>query len=161
MKSLKTYLIVVSFLLLGAVALLIYVWYRVQETQIQLETIDATEVTRPNGVTDSIEPQINTIEVPLDQDMPSAAPVPTPTPTSTVEPTPEVTKPIVVDTNTLSDSQQKILKTFGYDEGTLTITPAMISCAEDAVGKERLAEILDGSSPSTMESIKILPCFKA
>jgi cytoskeletal protein RodZ len=159
MKSLKTYLIVVSFLLLGAVALLIYVWYRVQETQIQLKTIDTTEATRPKGTTDSIEPQINNTDAPLDQGMPPTAQIPTPTPT--VEPTPEVTKPIVVDTNTLSDSQQKILKTFGYDEGTLTITPAMISCAEEAVGKERLAEILDGGSPSTMESIKILPCFKA
>jgi len=82
--------------------------------------------------------------------------------TGTSSPTTQgtVTKPITVKTDSLSDTQQKILKSFGYTQDTLTITPAMVSCAENAVGKQRLAEILNGGSPSPIESVKLLPCFK-
>lgn len=157
MKSLKTYLIVVSLLLVVAIFSGVYVWYRVQQTHVQIEKIGAKEVILPQSNEDQKSNQNGEQTTSSGQKgVPEVQSEPAQT-----ESTPEVTKPIVVDTAKLPDSQQKILKTFGYDEGTLTITPAMISCAEEAVGKDRLGEIMGGSSPSALESIKILPCFKA
>lgn len=156
MKSLKVYLIVVSFLLFVALSFGVYVWYQLQQTHVQIEKIGGKEVVLPKTTEDKRPDQNTDPVIPSEQKGAS-----TTQSSSQTEAVPEVTKPIVVETNTLSDSQQKILKTFGYDEGTLTITPAMILCAEEAVGKDRLKEIMDGSSPSALESIKILPCFKA
>lgn len=68
--------------------------------------------------------------------------------------------PIVIETNTLSDTQQGMLETMGYTKDTITITPAMIACAEGAVGATRLKEITGGAAPSPLESMKLLPCFK-
>lgn len=146
-----------SVLLVFAISFGVYVWYKVQQTHVQIEKIGAKEIMLPKTAEDKKQDQGKDQTAPVEQ---TGAPTSETPPTST-EVTPEVVKPIVVETATLPDSQKKILKAFGYDEGTLTITPAMISCAENAVGKDRLGEILDGSSPSALESIKILPCFKA
>ena len=72
----------------------------------------------------------------------------------------EDTEPIIINTTTLSETQQSILKTFGHNSQTLIITPAMVVCAQDSVGKERLDEIMKGSAPSPLESVKLLACFK-
>lgn len=76
----------------------------------------------------------------------------------------EVTKktpePIVIETSTLSDKQQKMLESFGFDDGTITITSEMLICAENALGKERLRELTEGSSPTPLESLTLLPCLK-
>jgi cytoskeletal protein RodZ len=73
----------------------------------------------------------------------------------------ENTAPIVIETDTLSETQQGMLKSMGYTKDTVTITPAMITCAENAVGAARLKEITSGAAPSPLESMKLLPCFKS
>jgi flagellar basal body-associated protein FliL len=133
MKSIKIYLVIVSVLLVLAVGIGVYVWYTLQKLDTQVEGIQ-------------LEQQQKKSTAPTDV---SSGSVQT------------VTKPITVQTNTLTETQQKILKGFGYTQSTLTITPAMVTCAEEAVGKARLAEIMDGATPSTFESMKLLPCFKA
>jgi hypothetical protein len=145
MKSLKIYLAIVSLLLLLAIACGVYVWYTVQKTHTQMEEVSKEVKILPTATE---TPEIKEGTSPEPERAP-VAPAPE-----------EEVKPIVVDTNTLSDSQRKVLESFGFS-GTLTITPAMISCAEDAVGKDRLQEIMDGSAPSPLESLKLLPCFKA
>lgn len=71
-----------------------------------------------------------------------------------------ITEPIIIKTNSLTPTQQKMIETLGFEGDTITITPTMVACAEDAVGKERLGEITNGAAPSPLESMKMLPCFK-
>ena len=65
---------------------------------------------------------------------------------------------IVVNTDSLGDGQQKMLKTFGV-EGDIEITPAMIACAEEKIGQERVAEIVEGATPSFMEGVSLASCY--
>jgi hypothetical protein len=130
MKAIKIYLVVVTVLLVVAIGLGIYVWYKIQ-------TFNAV--------------------IPVPVDSPSAQEnIQTMTPsTSTSTPA-----PITVTTDSLTDTQKKMLETLGYTQDTFTITPAMIQCAEESVGKTRLDEIVGGGAPTPFESVKLLPCFK-
>lgn len=133
-KSIKIYLIIVTVLLVVALGFGVYVWYTLQKLNVQVQ---------------DIVPNASQKELPKSD-----------TPTKTTS-TQTVTKPITVETKTLTETQQKTLKTFGYNKDTFTITPQMVTCAEEAVGKSRLDEIMKGSAPSPLESVKLLPCFKA
>ena len=135
MKLIKIYLIVVTTLLVSAIGLGIYVWYTIQKLNTAIDAAPTSDMVVPqsNESTDTL----NTV------------------------PEKQPTEPIVVETDKLTPAQQSILQGFGYTKETFTITPAMITCAENAVGKVRLQEILDGSAPSPLESLKLLPCFKA
>ena len=85
------------------------------------------------------------------------------TETEIVEPQENTTTapaPIVIEKSDMSESQQKALETLGFTQESYTITPTMVNCAEEAVGKTRLAEITGGTAPTPLESIKLLPCFK-
>lgn len=145
MKAIKIYLIVVTTLLIIAMCLGVYVWYTVQTVETREMERDTTEhmnQTHPailqtsDGDTDS-----NTETIPSkDQAI--------------------KTEPIVVQTDSLTDTQKNMLESLGYSENTITITSEMIACGEEAVGAERLKEITDGSAPSPLESVKLLPCFK-
>jgi flagellar basal body-associated protein FliL len=76
------------------------------------------------------------------------------------KPTVILDKPIVIKTSELPASQQKVLDTVGITADSFTITQDMVTCAEGAVGGTRMQEILDGSAPSPLESLKLLPCLK-
>ncbi len=136
MKAIKIYLVVVTLLLVIAISLGVYAWYKIQTFSGAVPTgVESTEVTSSGTVTKDGKG------------------------TSTgVTPAKEA---IVIPTESLSSSQQKMLEAFGFDQKSFTITPAMITCAENAVGKDRLNEIVNGGAPSPLESMKLLPCFKA
>ena len=72
----------------------------------------------------------------------------------------QLESPIVIDTAKLPESQQKVLETVGLGDETFTITQGMVQCAEEALGTARVEEILGGSAPSPIESLKLLPCVK-
>lgn len=127
MKAIKIYLVVVTLLLIGAIGLGVYAWYKIQ--------------------------QFNTI-APIASDSDTVVSGTTKAPSTS---TPE---PITITADSLSPTQQKMLETFGYTQDTFTFTPTMIVCAENAVGKTRLDEIVGGAAPSPFESVKLLPCFK-
>ncbi len=132
MKTIKICLAIIVVLLVLGIGIGVYVWYTIQHVP--------TAADIPN-LQQRAEVQ---------------------TERSTVA-TPDVTEdiaPIVIETDTLSDTQQSMLETMGYTKDTVTITPAMIACAEDAVGGARLKEITGGAAPSPLESVKLLPCFK-
>ncbi len=137
MKLIKIYLAIVTVLLIVGLGFGVYVWYTIQH-------------------------------------VPSAADIPAfeqKTTASTEENTPETSHtsqndaetvaPIVIETDTLSETQQGMLESMGYTKDTVTITPTMVACAEDAVGAARLKEITGGAAPSPLESMKLLPCFKS
>ena len=133
MKSIKTYLIVMVCLLIAALVALVSVWYVFQKTQNSIG--DPTPVLEKKSKTNS------------------------PQSTTTEKVTTTKQKPIVIQTESLSSSQQKTLETLGYSKETITISPEMIACAEDAVGKDRLTEITNGAAPTPIEAVKLLPCF--
>lgn len=130
MKSLKIYIGVVLVLLTLGIGLGVYVWYTLQT----LETVVPTEVTSPNDTKND----------------PATQP---PSTKTDAEPT-------IIEVEALPQSQQKILEGFGYTQDSVTITPAMMECAQKSLTNERIAEILGGSAPTPIESLKLLPCFK-
>ena len=146
MKAIKIYLIVVTVLLITAMGFGVYVWYKVQKFN--------TEI----GVT---EQKLPTVVVP------NTTSEPTVTSSSSTQNTAPVTnaipvkEPIILKKKDLSGTQQKIAESLGFSQDTLEITPAMISCAENAIGKDRLDAIIKGGAPSAIESLKLVPCFKA
>ena len=136
MRAIKIYLVIVTVLLIGAIGLGVYVWYMIQQT--------------PTGGGNSIK-----------ADIPSQGKVSADNEVSVSPNTTEVVEPVVIQTSDLTETQQKMLETMGYTQESFTITPAMITCAENAVGKTRLGEIMNGAAPGPLESAKLLPCFKS
>lgn len=65
---------------------------------------------------------------------------------------------ITIESDSLSPNQQKTLETLGI-EGDIEITPEMIACAEEKVGKERLDEIINGDTPSFLEGVSLVSCY--
>lgn len=135
MKAIKIYLAIVTTLLIIAIGVGVYVWYMIQHV--------------PSGAMSGRE----STEVRQTKEKTSVQ-------TESTTPQEKSAEPIILQTSTLSETQQKMLTTLGYTQDNVTITPAMIACAEDSVGKERLNEIIKGSAPSPLESVKLLPCFK-
>ncbi len=80
--------------------------------------------------------------------------------TTNTTPTSEPTGGTVISTANLSDGQQKLLSTLGIDASKITVTPAMIACAEAKVGAARIAEITGGATPSFTEGLSLLACYK-
>ncbi len=66
----------------------------------------------------------------------------------------------VISTANLSAGQQKLLSSLGIDASKITVTPAMIACAEAKVGAARIAEITGGATPSFTEGLSLLACYK-
>jgi hypothetical protein len=136
MKLIKIYLGIVTVLLILGIGFGIYVWYTVQKIDAEVGTVkkETPQAIVPSPVVDTnVSSKAST----------------------------EITEPVVVKTADLTTTQQNMLKTFGYTQDTFTITPAMITCAENAVeGKARLEEIMKGAAPTPLESLKLLPCFK-
>jgi hypothetical protein len=60
----------------------------------------------------------------------------------------------------LTDSQKKMLESFGIDTEAVTVTATMIACAEAKLGKTRIEEIKNGDTPSILESASLLSCYK-
>jgi len=140
MKAIKIYLIVVSILLCVAIGFGIYVWYIVQKLDTQIGDTSVPSVSQ-NIKTPSAEEGDTTKDSSKSSDQ-------------------IVAEPYVIQMSDLPETQQKVLETVGIKGDTITITAEMISCAEKAVGKERLAEIQTGTAPTAFESVKLLPCLK-
>lgn len=60
----------------------------------------------------------------------------------------------------LSAGQRTMLESFGLDPNEVTLTPAMIACAEAKIGKARVVEIMAGATPSFMEGASLVACYK-
>jgi hypothetical protein len=70
----------------------------------------------------------------------------------------EPTPAIIIDVETLPEVQQKALTTFGFQGQTITISDSQLTCAKDAVGEERLAEIVAGDALGPLEMSKLYGC---
>lgn len=66
----------------------------------------------------------------------------------------------VVSTTNLSAGQKQLLSALGIDATGITITPAMIACAEAKVGGARVQEISNGATPTLSEGMTLLACYR-
>jgi len=130
MKQLKIFLLVGFVLLFIAAGAVGYVWLKLQHALQTVPTIDVEQVT-PVFVESDDTPVANTV--------------------------PE--EGIPIDTSTVSAEQKEVAKKVGIDLDTIVITPQMVSCAEQKIGSTRVAEIMNGSSPTTLEGISLLGCL--
>jgi cytoskeletal protein RodZ len=159
MKWIKIYLGIVTVLLVAGIAAGVYVWFTVQALDEQVNQVNDVS---PKNSNDEVSPTNTKTDIKKPTTQTQTNETVTVSDVNTEAASPQVnTAPITVTTTNLPESQQKLLKSLGIDADTITITPTMISCAEKAVGKTRLDEIVGGSSPSALESLKLLPCFKA
>jgi uncharacterized iron-regulated membrane protein len=65
---------------------------------------------------------------------------------------------VMIEVEELPEAQQKTLNAFGFEGETITISDTQMQCAEAAVGKERLAEIVSGATPGPIEAAKLFGC---
>ncbi len=147
MKPSTLFLVTGTILLLIAIGAGLYVWYKVQtldkaigDTQ---ETIDRLEVEKNEnvrtGTTDSSKQDTQT----------SVDPVIAAESTTTV-----------IDLTKLTDTQKEILGAFGVSGQSFEVTQEMSVCVGKAIGNERFNQIVGGSAPTPLESMRLLPCFK-
>jgi len=163
MKIIKIYFVVASILLCLALGFGVYVWYKIQTLN---QAVDAVTERMPVTEVPTQQPSENIPEVPTQQPSENIPEATSSQPKNVVQQpvpsTPVIEKkeePILIQTATLSESQQKIIKGLGYTGDTITISPVMVRCAEDSVGKARLAEILAGATPGALEAISLMSCF--
>lgn len=141
MKTLKILLIVFLAALLFAVGWFGYAWYTL--------THPASDALG----TASVEVEKNAPEDDQTTDKGSSV---LPAATETIVPD----KPITVSSDSLTKDQQVLLERFGLDSTEITITPKMVECAEGALGSARIGEIVAGASPTSLESLRLLPCIR-
>ncbi len=68
-------------------------------------------------------------------------------------------KPVTIPVTALTDGQKALLGKLGIDPTTFVVTPGMVTCAEDALGSTRVAEIIAGGTPSALETLRLSPCL--
>lgn len=69
----------------------------------------------------------------------------------------------VVDKNpVLSPAQEKVLETVGIDPAAVptSITPEQEACFKEVLGEVRVAEIIDGATPSPLELLQGKRCIE-
>lgn len=66
---------------------------------------------------------------------------------------------VPLDSLALTEGQREAIALVGIDVETFVITPEMQVCAEEALGAERLNEIIAGAAPTFMETTRLLPCL--
>ncbi len=66
-----------------------------------------------------------------------------------------------VDSSNLTEGQIKLMKALGVDPASVTITPAMVACAESSLGGARVEEIKNGATPSIIEGGKLVACYNS
>jgi len=70
-------------------------------------------------------------------------------------------KPVLtIQKSDLTDSQQRMLSLTGFDGEEIVVTESTILCAETKIDPKRLAEILEGATPSISESLTLLSCLR-
>lgn len=141
MRAIKIYLIVVTCMLIVALGFGVYVWYKLQILGTADPYISNTKEQAKSLETNGLEGQHEEAAAP-DSSLSN-----------------KTQEPIVIEGDTLSDSQKKALETFGFETDSVTITKEMIECAERELGKERVLEIMNGAAPGPLESLTLLGCI--
>lgn len=138
--SIRTYLIVVTSMLVLSLCAGVYVWRVYQSVQEEKSSIEE------GGA--SIPPRENREE---------RNPSTTPAVETSTEATPY--EPVTLNASMLNEEQRAILESFGMGDAHVTITDVEYSCIEKALGKSRLGEVIQGAAPSPLEAVRIAACL--
>ena len=74
-------------------------------------------------------------------------------------PTAAPKEPVTVSASALTEGQKALLIKLGIDPTKFVVTPKMVTCAEDTLGPTRVAEIIKGDTPTTVEAVRLSPCL--
>ena len=136
----KKFFYVGTSLVVLAIGATVVVWYLLQQT---LTTPSQTaDTTTSSNTVESVQP------VEISETSISA------TPTPVAEPAP----PPVPE---LNEQQRQAAEAVGINIDEITLTPAMIVCAEEKMSRERMLEIAEGDAPTFFEALALVPCVKA
>lgn len=141
-KAVYIYLVTASIFLCIALGLAIYVWHTLQQLGSESTNVPLTE-SEVRTEASSEDDTTRATSAVKDSDNTNAA-----------------EESIVIEKSTLTEGQQQALQTLGVEGDQLVITESMISCAKEALGEERYAEILGGSTPGPLESLSLLGCMR-
>ncbi len=159
LKSPKTFLMITAAMLLVALAAGIGVWVALIKYQKDLDI-------ERSGVVEDVKNDGEVLPQPEPQSTRSPIPViETDTSGTEVETTPETSvgipeEPIVIERESLSETQQKLFDVLGFEGESVVISPEVVLCAREAVGETRFTEIINGSAPGPIEAAKLLSCTK-
>ena len=145
MSKLKIFLISAIFLLVLAIVASGYVWLRVQKalSSSAIEVIQDVAHDRTIGTKDDSSQKLETF-VPS-EDTPIANSLPE--------------EGMKIDSKIITNEQKAMAEKVGIDVDSISITPEMVGCAEKKLGEGRLQEIINGTSPSVLESMSLLGCL--
>ncbi len=154
MKNLKRYILITFSLLLAAILGAVLVWYflifvPIKDAQDSVNSAYKNAEETSSEFKDSVKEKLSGSEDDA-------------TVTSDIRDTDSNTQntaPIIIQKSSLPEAQQSVLTTFGFGE-EIVITPEMQVCAEVKLGANRLAEIVDGATPSFSEATSLVTCLK-
>ncbi|MFT7507272.1 MAG: hypothetical protein ACI92I_000415 [Acidimicrobiales bacterium] len=133
MSKIKIFLLVVFILLIVAIGASGYVWFKLQNVGGAVPASEQVEETT------ALKVRVKPEATPVANSIPDEG--------------------LKVDTSAISDEQKAAAEKIGIDLDTTTITPEMVSCAELKLGSSRIEELLNGSTPSALESVSIIGCL--
>jgi hypothetical protein len=144
------FLVAGSLFLLVALSMVVGAFLYVQFLLVPKEESAVVE-----GVVEAL-PSVNAKSTPTDE-----GETLTTEPTAIEEPASDVvpTTSMPLSSLPLSDTQKSLLATAGIDYDTFIITSEMILCAKEKLGTDRFAAIVEGSSPSALETMSLLGCL--
>jgi hypothetical protein len=136
----------IAVLLVLVVIFVCFVWFSSQSAEITTEKVPEVPDAKAEIVPENqpIETIITTTDT---EEEPDSAPIAEPA------------EPVTFDPATLSSEQKATLESLGVDPETVRITPEMIACAEEKVGRERLDEIIAGAAPGLVEGLSLAHCL--
>lgn len=166
MKHTKQLLIGSIALIVLAVAIVVGVFFYVQALLQPVPNAPVSPVNTPTAAPKVVtQPVVDTTDAIRSTDDEETIDTATPSPeATTVEASPAVTPPlppagIPLRDLPLSEAQLSTLSTFGIDVETFVLSPAMIACAEQNLGSDRLAAIKAGTAPSFTEALSLVGCI--
>ena len=139
MSKLKIFLLIGLFLLVSALAASGYVWFKLQQTLSGATSGLLESVTGNVDAEKEVEAFVPSAETPIANSLPKEG--------------------LKIDSSAITDEQKVMAEKVGIDLDGVAITPEMVGCAEKKLGEGRLQEIMDGASPSVLESMSLLGCL--
>lgn len=64
-----------------------------------------------------------------------------------------------IDSANMTNGQRQLISALGLDPNNVTVTAAMIACAEAEHGAARVEEIKNGATPSFTEGARLVSCY--
>lgn len=151
MKHPYKFIAVMVGLLIFALIVVVFVWFRFQQAVLEPAPLPAL----PGP---PLPPATTSEELPAAD---SAATTPAATEFETAETAASADEPIPAAAVAipLTPEQQQLAENLGIDPDAITITPALVDCVAATLGAERYAAITGGDTPTFLEGLSMVRCL--